>query len=248
LARAAREGAGNARAVLTADDATYAEAKADEQEAHDRLKLRSMASASPMTLSLDFEGLLGGLKQSSTGRRREPGRARCGGRREARSCCHGNAPRNRRMQMSNMDQVLGDGVQRSGSAMQAEIPTLATVREICQPLQILEPALEKRQAWSIALIRWRRTRPRSDEVYCHRSEMAIRARLTHGPRSGAARRDRVRTRPQIGASRGRQRIISKTRETGNGRLAETLAIHEERKKQDDIVSRHASLAEVAESS
>ncbi|HEX7884162.1 MAG TPA: AAA family ATPase [Afipia sp.] len=243
---ARREKALEAReAVLTAERDLRA-AKADAEEAHDRLKAALDGTGlsydtesgfdallTAAQVILDREGEIRGLRAAADERTREL------------------LQRERAVEQANADEQTWTAswaivCRACWLGYQAEIPTLATVREILSAAGDLGPALERKAGLVDRIEKMEKDQTAfRDEVAAICSEMAIPAGsntvLDLAQRVGDRVRDAV-------ADRARRAKATDSLEDARKRerlLAETLAIHEGQKRTMTSFFSVASLAEVA---
>ncbi|MGC2777679.1 MAG: hypothetical protein WA418_18790, partial [Bradyrhizobium sp.] len=232
-------------AVLTAER-DLREAKADEQEAHDRLK----AALDGVGLSYDpesgFEALLGGA-QGILDREGETRALRAAAIERKRELLQ----RERAAEQAYADEQIwtrswATACKACWLGDRAEIPTLATVREILSAVADLAPALEKKVGLVDRIDKMEKDQTAfRDEVVAICSEMAIpvdsRTILDLAQRVG----DRVR---DAATDRARRAKATDNLEDARKRersLDETLAVHEEQKSRMTSFFGVSSLAEVA---
>lgn len=232
-------------AVLTAER-DLREAKADEQEAHDRLKTVLDGIGLSYDPESGFEGLLGAAQAilDGEGETRALRAAAVERKREL-------LPRERAAEQADADEQIwtrswATACKACWLGDQAEIPTLATVREILSAIADLGPALEKKAGLVDRIDKMEKDQTAfRDEVIAICSEMAIpldsRTVLDLAQRVG----DRVR---DAATDRVRRAKATDNLEDARNRersLDETLAIHEERKSRMTSFFGMPSLAEVA---
>ena len=232
-------------AVLTTER-DLREAKADEQEAYERLR----TALDGVDLSYDpesgFESLLG-VAQTILDREGETRALRAAAVERKRELLQ----RERAAQQANADEQIwtrswATACKACWLGDQAEIPMLATVREILSAVSDLGPTLEKKAGLVDRIDKMEKDQIAfRDEVAAICSEMAIpvdsSAVLDLAQRVG----DRVRAAATDRAGRAKATDNLEDARKRERSLAETLAIHEEKKRRMTSFFGVSSLAEVA---
>ncbi|UGA43047.1 AAA family ATPase [Bradyrhizobium quebecense] len=243
---ARRDKALEAREAILAAEQDLREAKADAQEAHDRLKAALDGAGLSYDAESGFDGLLTAA-QVVLDREGETRALRVATEERKRELLL----RERAAEQANADEQAWTASWTTACKAcwlgdQAEIPTLATVREILSAAGDLGPALEKKVGLVDRIEKMEKDQVSfRDEVAAICGDMAIpvgsNAVLDLAQRVGDRVRDAV-------AERARRTKTTDSLEEARKRnrlLAETLAVHEQQKQTMTSFFSVGSLAEVA---
>ena len=231
--------------VLTAER-DLREAKTDEQETHDRLKTALDGTGLSYNPESGIEGLLG-VAQTILDREGETRVLRDAAVERKRELLQ----RERAAEQANADEQIwirswATACKACWLGDQAEIPTLATVREILSGVADLGPALEKKAGLVDRIDKMEKDQTAfRDEVAAICSEMAVpvgsHTVLDLAQRVGDRVRDAVTDRARRAKATDHLEDARKSERS----LAETLAIHDQQKSRITSFFGVSSLADVA---